>query len=150
LPATALEEATTAGALSWLREQGMIVKQTTKDPETFIPVQGFILSDEMRDKIGSNLVKLFAKAARGNGLQGVTIADAFVTSAMAAVLSTGRVKLNEDEMTLCANIILTFLPFEKLEAAGIARKPLRRLASDKALVRKFRNLCDPTIRKNLV
>ncbi len=138
-----LGEATTVGALSWMLEQGMIVRRTTKDPETFLPVQGYILSDDMREKIGTNLVKLFGKAARGNGLGGVTICDAFITATIAAVLATGKARLSEEEMTLCTNIILTFLSFEKLEAAGIARKPLRNLASDRALVRKFRGFCSP-------
>lgn len=127
----------------------MVVKQTSRDPETFIPVQGYILSDELRDLIGRNLVKLFHKTVRGSTLQGVTIADAFVTATMAAVLSTGRVKLSEEEMMLCTNIVLTFLPFEKLATARMASKPLRDLASNKALVRKFRGLCDPTMRRAL-
>ncbi len=140
-----LQETTTTGALSWLIEQGMIVKRSSKDPETFIPVPGYLLSDDLRDKIGTNLVKLFRKATRGRALKDVTIADAFVTATMAAVLSTGEVKLSEEEMTLCTNIVLTFLPFEKLKAAGIARKTLRSWASDRALVRKFRSLCDPLL-----
>ncbi len=129
-------------------EQGMIVRRTTKNSETFIPVQGYILSDDLREKIGTNLVKLFGKAARGNGLDGVTIGDAFITATIAAVLATGKVSLSEEEMMLCTNIILTFLPFEKLQATGIAGKPLRSLASDRVLVRKFRSFCGPITRHN--
>ncbi len=134
------EEAATASALTWMLEQGMITRRTTKDPETFIPVQGYVLSDELRDAIGTNLVKLFGKAARKNGSGRVTISDAFITATMAAVLETAKVSLSQEEFTDCASIVLTFLPFEELKTAGIARKPLRGLASDKALVRKFRNL----------
>lgn len=126
-------------------EQGMITRRATKDPETFIPVQGYILSDELRDTIGTNLVKLFGKAARKNRSARVTIGDAFITATMAAVLETAKVYLSQEELTDCAGIILKFLPFEELKTAGIAGKPLRRLASDKALVRKFRALC-PSIK----
>ncbi len=129
-------------------EQGMITRRTTKDPETFIPVQGYILSDELRDTIGTNLVKLFGKAARKNSSGRVTIGDAFITATMAAVLETAKVPLSQEELTDCASIILTFLPFEELKAAGIAKRQLRSLLSDKALVRKFRDLCAPIIRRD--
>ena len=46
-----------AAALSWMLERGIIMRKSTKDPETFIPVQGYILSDEMREEIGNNLVE---------------------------------------------------------------------------------------------
>lgn len=124
-------------------EHGMIMRRTTKDPETFIPVQGYILSDELRDAIGTNLVKLLGTVTRKNGSGKVTIGDAFITATMAAVLETAKVSLSKEELTECASIILTFLPFEELKTTGIARRPLRSLASNKALVRKFRTLCAP-------
>ncbi len=142
------EEVSPGRALKWMLEQGMITRRTTKDPETFIPVQGYILSDELRDAIGTNLVKLFGKATRKNVSGRVTVGDAFITATMAAVLETAKVSLSQEELTDCTSIVLTFLPFEELKTAGIARKPLRSLASDKALVRKFRNLCAPIVRND--
>ncbi len=71
----------------------------------------------------------------------MTIGDAFITATMAAVLGKAKVHLSQEELIDCASIILKFLPFEELKTAGIARNPLRRLASDKALVGKFRALC---------
>ena len=68
MPLGILGEARRTGALSWMVEQGMIVRKTAKDPETFIPVHGYILSDDVRDKIGKNLVKLFGRAAKGKRL----------------------------------------------------------------------------------
>ena len=142
------EEATTTSGLTWMLERVMITRRTTKDPETYIPVQGYILSEELRDTIGRNLLKLFGKAARKNGSGSVTIGDAFITATMGAVLETANVSLSQEELTNCISIILTFLPFEELKTAGIARKPLRNLASDRALVRKFRGLCTPVMRQD--
>ncbi len=51
-------------ALRWMLHQGMILRKTAKDPETFATVQGFILSDQLRDKIGSTVASLVAKATR--------------------------------------------------------------------------------------
>lgn len=138
-----LEEATSIGALSWMVDRGLVVKRSTKDPETFIPVQGYVLSDNLRDRIGTNLVKLFAKATRGNASNSITIEDGFITATIAALMATCEVWLSEDEMMLCTSAILTFLPFGKLQEARIASKPLRSLASNKVLLRKFRSFCGP-------
>lgn len=127
-------------------EQGMVVRKAGKNPETFIPTQGYILSDELREKIGTNLVKLFGKTNKGNRLGDVTIGDAFITATIAAVLESCEAPLSEEEMTLCANIILKLLPFERLEAAGVTTKPLRRLARDRPLVRKLTEACAPNTR----
>jgi hypothetical protein len=77
-------------------EQGMIVRRSMKDPETFISTQGYILSDGLREEIGTNLVKLFGRAAKGNGQGDVTIGDAFVTATMAAVLATCKLTLSQE------------------------------------------------------
>ncbi|MGD0177665.1 MAG: hypothetical protein ABSC50_12665 [Candidatus Bathyarchaeia archaeon] len=135
------EGGTPASALSWMLERGIILRKSTKDPETFIPVQGYILSDEMREEIGNNLVKLFKKAAKGTRLKDVTIGDAFVTATMAAVLANAEASLSQEELTMCTNIILKLLPFDKLEAAGVTSKTLRRLSRDSALLRKLRETC---------
>ena len=141
MPRTILE--TPAGTLSWMLEQGMVVRKTIKDPETFISLQGYVLADELREEIGNNLVKLFKKAAKGTSLNDVTIGDAFVTATIAAVLTTSGVSLGQEEMTRCTNIILKLLPFDKLEAAGVTSKRLRRLSEDRALLRKLRDACSP-------
>ena len=75
---------TSEGALHWMLNQSIIVRRTAKDPETFATVQGFVLSDQVQDAIGSNLVKLVAKATRrANGEVGsVSIRDAFLTATM--------------------------------------------------------------------
>jgi hypothetical protein len=136
-----LEAGTPAAALSWMVEQGIVLRKKTKDPETFIPVQGYILSEEMREEIGNNLVKLFRKAARGSRLKDVTIGDAFVSSTIGALLVHAKASIDQEEMTMCANIILKLLPFEKLETAGVTSKKLRRLSRDRALLRKLRETC---------
>ena len=97
----------------------------------------------MREEIGNNLVKLFKKAAKGTRLKDVTIGDAFVTATMAAVLANAEASLSQEELTMCTNIILKLLPFDKLEAAGVTSKTLRRLSSDRALLRKLREACGP-------
>lgn len=135
------EGGTPAAALSWMLEQGIILRKSTKDPETFIPVQGYILSDETREEIGNNLVKLFRKAAKGTRLKDVTIGDAFVTATMAAVLANAEASFSQEELTMCTNIILKLLPFDKLETVGVTGKTLRRLSRDSALLRKLRETC---------
>ena len=121
----------------------MVVRKTTKDPETFIPIQGYILSDELRDGIGSNLVKLFSKATKRAGLRDVTIGDAFVTATIAVLMATTEAQLSQEEMTMCTNIILKLLPYDKLESAGVTSKTLRHLSQDRTLLRRLREACDP-------
>jgi hypothetical protein len=134
-------------ALSWMIEQGMVVRKTTKDPETFIPIQGYILSDELRERIGSNLVKLFSKATKRSGLRDVTIGDAFVTASIAALIAVGA-KLSQEEMTMCANIILKLLPFDKLESAGVTGKALRHLSKDRTLLRRPMETCGSGVERS--
>jgi len=130
-------------ALSWMIEQGMVVRKSTKDPETFVPIQGYILSDELREEIGCNLVKLFSKFTKRPGLRDVTIADAFVTATIAALIATAEGQLSQEEMTMCTNIILKLLPFDKLESAGVTGKTLRHLSRDRTLLRRLRETCNP-------
>jgi hypothetical protein len=130
-------------ALSWMIEQGMVVRKTTKDPETFIPIQGYILSDELREGIGSNLVKLFSKATKRVGLRDVTIGDAFVTATIAALIAAVEAELSQDEITLCTDIILKLLPFDKLQSAGVTGRTLRHLSRDRALLRTLMETCGP-------
>jgi hypothetical protein len=125
-------------------EQGMVVRKTTKDPETFIPIQGYILSDELREGIGSNLVKLCSKATKRAGLRDVTIGDAFVTATIAALIAAADAQLSQEEMTMCTNIILKLLPFDKLESAGVTSKTLRHLSRDRTLLKRLRDACDPS------
>ena len=86
-------------------------------------------------------LKLFTKAAKGTRLKDVTIGDAFVTATMAAVLANAEASLSQEELTMCTNIILKLLPFDKLEVAGVTSKTLRRLSRDSALLRKLRETC---------
>ncbi len=133
----------TETALLWMLNQNMIVKRSTKDPETFATVNGFLLSDELRGKMGANLVKLFAKVTsrRNDTFNNVSVRDAFLTAAIGAVLEMGQVSLSEEEMMRCANIVMALLPFRHLEREGIASKPLRSLAHDKILVGKIQRAC---------
>lgn len=126
-------------------KRGIVVRKSAKDPETFIPIQRYILSDELREAIGVNLVKLFAKVAEGKGSGGITIGDAFIAAAMAALLATSGERLGEDEIALCTDVVLKLLPYEKLRAARLARKTLRRLSWDMSLVRKLKETCYPLI-----
>jgi len=139
--ATVFETNTAKGAMSWMLQRGMIVRSSTKDPETFATIQGYIVSEELRDRIGSNLVRLLGKAAKGNGMGRVTIRDALLTATMGAVLAIGKTQLSEEEMMQFANIIWALLPFERLETAGVTQKPLRSLARDRRLVGKVMRLC---------
>ena len=133
---------TSEGALSWMLRENMILRMNTKDPETYATVLGFILSDQLRDMIGSNIVKLVAKASRrGDTKAGsVSIRDAFLTATMAAVLEMSKVQLSEAEMVRCANIIFALLPIKRLEEAGLADRPLRTVARDRSSVEKLQNL----------
>ena len=133
---------TSEGALRWMLDRGMILRRTTKDPETYATIQGFILSDQLREMIGSNLVKLVAKTARrGNeGIGRMTIRDAFLTASMAAVLTTGRVSLSDDEMARCCNIIFALLPIGRLEEADFADRSLRTVARSRSSVEKLQHL----------
>jgi hypothetical protein len=127
--------------------QEMMVRRTTKDPETYAAVHGFILSDQLRDMIGSNLVKLVGKATRkGNGgVAKVSIRDAFLTATMAAVLEMARVTLSDEEMACCANVIFALLPIGRLEEAGLADRSLRTVARDRSSVQKLHDLFGPRL-----
>lgn len=132
---------TSDGALRWMLERGMILRRSTKDPETYATVQGFILSDQLRDMIGSNLVKLVAKATGRKGRMGkVSIRDAFLTATMAAVLAMGRVSLSDDEMARCCNIVFALLPIRRLEEEGFADRALRTVARSRSSVEKLQHL----------
>jgi hypothetical protein len=39
----------------------LVIKETTKDPETFTNIQGYVLTEEIRERIGTNLLKLFGE-----------------------------------------------------------------------------------------
>jgi hypothetical protein len=137
---------TPEGALSWMLENGMIIRRTVKDPETLATVRGFILSDEFGQNIGARLLELFAKATgrKKNGLQQVTVRDAFLMATIAAVLRRTNLSLSEEEMELCAGILVSFLPVDRLARAGIADKTLRNIAHDRTLVRKIQRVFMPT------
>ena len=130
------------GALQWMLQENMILRRTTKDPETYATVLGFILSDQLRDMIGSNIVKLVAKATRRRDgkASSVSIRDAFLTATIAAVLELSKAQLSEVEMMRCANIIFALLPIKRLEEAGLADRQLRTVARDRASVEKLQNL----------
>lgn len=142
---TNFQTRTPEGALHWMLHQEMLVRKTTKDPETYATVRGFILSDQLRDMIGSNLVKLVAKATRRRKERtlSVSIRDAFLTATMAAVLEKARVVLSDEEMTRCANIIFSLLPIKRLEETGLADKSLRTVARDRSSVQKLQDLFGP-------
>jgi hypothetical protein len=133
---------TAEGALRWMLRQNIVFKKTAKDPETYATVQGFILSDQIRDVIGSNLVTLLAKAnKKENGrMRNVSIRDAFLTATMAAVLDVGRARLSEEEMARCANIIFALLPMERLEASGLASMRLRTIARNRSYVERLQDI----------
>jgi len=130
------------GALRWMLQQGMILRRTAKDPETFATMQGFILSDQLRDKIGSTVASLVAKATRRRNRRvgNVSIRDAFLTASMAALLETSPVLLSDDEMTRCANIIFALLPISRLEEEGLANRSLRTITRNKIYVDKLQEL----------
>jgi hypothetical protein len=130
----------TESAIAWMLDHRMIMKTAIKDPETFAAVSGYLLSDDLRDKIGSNLVKLFAKSTRARKKRSgkITVRDAFLAAAIGATLEIGRARLSEEEMMRCANIVMALLPIGKLEADGIAEKSLRSLARDSFSVGKIR------------
>jgi len=134
-----LETDTPESAIDWMLSQHMILKKSTKDPETFAAVNGYVLSDELREKIGSHLVELFAKSTRKKSFKDITVRDAFLTATIGATLEIARVQLSEEEMTSCANIIMALLPIERLELEGVAERPLRTLARDRLLVSKIRH-----------
>ena len=136
------ETETTEGALHWMLQQNMIVRSTSKDPETFAAVQGFLLSDEMRDSIGSNLVRLVAKATRkGNTrLRRVTVREAFLTATLAALLEKARASLSEEEMTRCTNIVFALLPIKRLEQARLADRTVRSIALNRRSVMELQRI----------
>ncbi len=140
---SAFETKTPESALHWMLSCNMVMRSPIKDPETLATAPGYVLSDELREKIGSNMVKLISKAAVSkSALSKVTVRDAFLMASMAAILEVSKVALNEEEMTHCANITLALLPIAHLEEAGISRKTLRRLTWDRSLVGKIRGICD--------
>jgi hypothetical protein len=138
----ALKTQTNEEAVTWLLEHSMLVRTPMKDPETFATANGYVLSESLRSKIGSNLIELFSKARKKRRTHSsrITIRDAFLAATIGAVLEMGQVSLNEDEMMNYANIILTMLPFTRIEDAGIANRSLRSLAYDRSLVRKIQRI----------
>jgi hypothetical protein len=137
-----LKAQTAEEAIAWLLEHNMVLRAPVKDPETFATANGYALSAALRSRIGSNLVKLFSKASgrRRTGSSKVTIGDALLAATIGAVLEFGQVSVAEDEMMDYANIILSMLPFTRIEDAGLANKPLRSLAYDRSLVRKIQRI----------
>ena len=131
---------TSQEVLDWMFHGRMLVKGTRKDPETFAAVQGFLLSEDVRERIGAHLVELVANATRRKKTAGVTLRDAFLTATIATLLEKTQRSLTEDELTNCANIIFALLPIERLEQAGLADRPLRLLASEKWLVDKLQRV----------
>jgi hypothetical protein len=133
---------TPEGALSWMLENDMIIRSTTRDPETLATVRGFILSDEFGQSIGTSLLELFTKATgrKKNGLKQVTVRDAFLMATIAAVLRKTKLHLSEEEMELCAGILVSLLPIDRLARAGIADQTLRNIAHDRTLVRKIQHV----------
>ena len=125
---------TSQQALDWMLERSMIVKSKTKDPETLATIQGFLLSNEMRERIGTNLIELVSKASRKKSLCHVTVRDAFLTAAIAALLQSTRSRLSEDDMTGCANIVFALLPIGRLEQADLADRSLWLFARDRNMV----------------
>ncbi len=136
------EPVTTETALRWMLQHKMVLRSSAKDPETFASVRGFILSDEVRERVGANLLKLFAKATSGKkaSLGKVTLRDAFLGAAIGAILEVGRVRLDDGPMMKCATIVMALLPTDRLEEAGIAGRRLSSLARDKSLVRKIQQI----------
>jgi hypothetical protein len=133
---------TAEGALHWMLRQNMVLRKTTRDPETYATVQGFILLDRLRDLIGWNIVTLLAKAnKKGNGRIGnVSIRDAFLTATMAAVLEVSHARLSEDEIARCANIVFALLPMERLEASGLASRRLRTIVHNRSSVERLQEI----------
>jgi hypothetical protein len=130
------------GALDWMLRQNLILKKMTKDPETHATIQAYILSEQLRETIGSNLVRLVAKVTKkGNGeVRNVSLRDAFLTATIAALLETTHASLDDDEMTSCANIVFALLPIWRLEETGLAGRRLRSIARKRSLVGKLQEL----------
>ena len=124
----------------------MIIRSTGKDPETLATVRGFVVSEEFGQSVGAYLLKLFTKAIkkRRNGLSSVTVRDAFLMATIAAAMKQAEVTLGEREMHLCASILLSLLPIDRLAQAGIADITLRNLARDRLLIRKVQRVCRQT------
>jgi hypothetical protein len=138
----AFEAQSENGALYWMLNQNLILKKMTRDPETRATIQAYVLSEQLREMIGSNLVRLVAKVTRrGNGkVLNVSLRDAFLTARIAALLETTHASLNDDEMTSCANIVFALLPIWRLEEAGLADRRLRTIARNRSLVGKLHEL----------
>lgn len=132
----------TEDALSWVIRHNLVIKKTTKDPETFANIQGYILTEKIREKIGANILIIFAKAASKQNLatKGLTVQDTFITATVATLRAIGKVHIDEDRMVSCANVVLALLPFGRLEEAGIAQKTLRSLTHDRRLVNKIEKM----------
>ncbi len=129
-------------ALKWLIQKQMVLKGTRKDPETFANVQGFVLSQEMREAIGTNLVELVAKSSRKKKSDHVTLKDAFLAATIAAIFQKTKRRVGEDKLTECAKIIFALLPIERLEQAGLADRPLRVFSRDRSLVERLERILD--------
>jgi hypothetical protein len=114
-----------------------------RDPETLAHVRGFVVSPQFGQSIGTNLLELFAKATgkRRNALSHLTVYDAFLMATMAAILRETHAPLTQNEMGICANILMTLLPVDRLTAAGVADETLRHIANSKILVRKIQRTC---------
>jgi hypothetical protein len=131
---------TSEQVLEWLMERQMVVKGSRKDPETFATVQGFVLSEEMRERIGRTLVDLITKSSRKRKSDRVTLKDAFLAATIAALLQKTRKGLSQDQLTECANVIFALLPIDRLEQAGLADKRLRAFARDRSVVDQLQRM----------
>jgi len=60
---------------------------------------------------------------------------------MAAIMRGTVPRLNEEEVEVCAGVLLSLLPVDRLEKVGVADQTLRNLAHDKGLVRKLQDVC---------
>jgi hypothetical protein len=132
----------TEDALLWMLNRKMIIKTSTKDPETFANIQGYLLTEDIRDTIGTNILRLFAKVTsrQNSRVKRVTVRDAFLTATIAVLLAEDKAKFSEDQMVSCANVVLALLPFDMLEKEGIAEKTLVSLARDRKLVARIQKI----------
>lgn len=132
----------TEDTLRWMIRHNLVIKKTTKDPETFANIQGYILTEEIREKIGANILIIFAKAAgkHKGAVEGLTVQDTFITATVATLRAVCKARLNEDRMVSCINVVFALLSFSRLEEAGIAQKTLRSLTHDRRLVNKIEKM----------
>jgi len=128
--------------LRWMIRHNLVIKKTTNYPETFANIQGYILTEEIREKIGANILIIFAKAAgkQKGAIEGLTVLDTFITTTVATLRAVCKTRLDEDRMVSCINVVFALLPFGRLEEAGIAQKTLRSLTHDRRLVNKIEKM----------